>query len=179
MSSHLHWLPTLPDADAAFAQLKATADPAERFARIVALAGHQLDFVQTGKLDRYLERTVAELPRPEGVQPVRGAWLGSSTLDHLLPSARIAALRRGLLMQSYLAPYGQYRQELLDRDSELAKFKPHVVLLCLDHEHVAPEATIGAMLGATAGDVEARVQAQVADLRQLWRLCAEPTRAAP
>jgi FkbH-like protein len=170
MSSLLHWLPALPDADAAFARLKATADPGERFAQITAIAGHQLDFVQTGKLDRQLERTVAELPAPAGVQPVRVAWLGSSTLDHLLPSARIAALRRGLLMQSYLAPYGQYRQELLDPGSELRKFKPHVALLCLDHEHVAPE---GAMLGATAGDVEASVQARVADLRRLWRTCAE------
>src|SRR5262245_8870157 len=169
MSSLLPWLPALPDADAAFARLKATADPGERFAQIVAIAGHQLDFVQTGKLDRQLDRTVAELAKPEGAQPVRVAWLGSSTLDHLLPSARIAALRRGLLMQSYLAPYGQYRQELLDPASELAKFKPHVALLCLDHEHVARDA----MLAATAGDVEASVQAQVADLRRLWRTCAE------
>src|SRR5262249_35019140 len=152
MSSLLHWLPALPDADAAFARLRAIADPGERFAQIIAIAGHQLDFVQTGRLDRQLHRTLAELAKPEGVQPVRVAWLGSSTLDHLLPSARIAALRRGLLMQSYLAPYGQYRQELLDPASELATFKPHVALLCLDHEHVAPEATIGLMLGATAGD---------------------------
>jgi FkbH-like protein len=169
MSSLLHWLPALPDADAAFARLKAIADPGERFAQIVAIAGHQLDFVQTGKLDRQLDRTVAELPQPAGVSPIRVAWLGSSTLDHLLPSARIAALRRGLLMQSYLAPYGQYRQELLDPGSELAKFKPHVALLCLDHEHVGSDA----MLGATAGDVEASVQARVADLRRLWRTCAE------
>jgi FkbH-like protein len=169
MSSHLlHWLPLAANADAAFAQLKATADPAARLPQIVALAGHQLDFVQTGKLDRLLERTLAELPEP-GMPVLRVAWLGSSTLDHLLPPARIAALRRGVILQQYLAPYGQYRQELLDRGSELAKFKPHVVMLCLDHEHVAADA----MLGATAGDVEAGVQAQVADLRRLWRTASE------
>src|ERR1044071_2479659 len=104
MSSLLHWLPALPDADAAFARLKATADPGERLAQIAAIAGHQLDFVQTGKLDRQLERTVAELAKFDerseamgggdpasfaggaggkalrgvpGVQPVRVAWLGS------------------------------------------------------------------------------------------------------
>jgi FkbH-like protein len=172
MSFHLlHWLPVPSNVDTAFAVLKATADPAARLQQIVALAGHQLDFVQTGKLDRYLERTLAELPEP-GMPVLRVAWLGSSTLDHLLPSARIAALRRGLILQQYLAPYGQYRQELLDRGSELARFKPHVVLLCLDHEHLA-DAMGGAMLGATAGDVEAGVQAQVADLRRLWRTAGE------
>ena len=172
MSFHLlHWLPAHSNVDTAFAALKATADPAARLKQIVALAGHQLDFVQTGKLDRYLERTLAELPEP-GMAVLRVAWLGSSTLDHLLPAARVAALRRGLILQQYLAPYGQYRQELLDRGSELARFKPHVVLLCLDHEHLA-DAMGGAMLGATAGDVEAGVQAQVADLRRLWRTAAE------
>lgn len=164
-----HWLPVPSDADAAFAQIKAAPDLAERFARILALAQHQLDFVQVGKLDRQLERTLAELPDPPGVQRIRVAWLGSSTLDHLLPSARIACLRRGLLMESYLAPYGQYRQEILDPSSGLAKFKPHLVLFCLDHEHVAGEA----MLGATAGDVEAAVQAQAVDLRRLWRTAAD------
>ena len=88
MSSHLlHWLPALSDADAAFAAVKATVEPAARLAAIVALAGHQLDFVQTGKLDRLLERTLAELPQP-GMPVLRVAWPGSSTLDHLLPPAR-------------------------------------------------------------------------------------------
>src|SRR6185503_12087626 len=113
----LRWLPELPDPAAAFHALRDIADPRARLERIAAIAQHQLDFVQTGKLDRQLERTLAELrdlSGPPDFQPVRLAWLGSSTLEHLLPSARIACLRRRLLLHSYLAPYGQYRQELLD-----------------------------------------------------------------
>ncbi|HEX3760834.1 MAG TPA: HAD-IIIC family phosphatase [Kofleriaceae bacterium] len=167
------WLPVLADADAAFGALKAAADPAERFRQIARIAEHQLDFMQAGKLDRQLERTLAELPEPAGYDALRVAWLGSSTLDHLVPSARIASLRRGLVMRSYVAPYGQYRQELFDPASELATFRPHVVLLCLDPEHAAIDASLGAGLGATRGDVEAAVQARVAELRRLWLRASE------
>ena len=84
--------------------------------------------------------------------------------EHLLPGARIAGLRRGLVIRSYLAPYGQYRQEILDRGSGLAAFAPHAVMLCLDHEHGVPDPG----LSASRGDVDACVQAHVADLRRLW-----------
>jgi FkbH-like protein len=161
----LHWLPPLTDPDAAFAAIKAAPSSEQRFSRIVEVARHQLDFVQTGKLDRLLQRTLVELPRPTGLAPVRLAWLGSSTLDHLVPSARIAGLRRGLLVESYLAPYGLYRQELLDPASGLAAFAPDVLLLALDPEHVRLELP----LGASHEQVEALVADRVGDLRALWQ----------
>jgi FkbH-like protein len=163
-----HWLPELADREATFAAIKASS-PKDRLAAIVAASQHRLDFVQTGKLDRILQSTLAELPDPPGLHKLRLGWLGSSTLEHLLPSARIAALRRGLLLESYLAPYDQYRQELFDAESALAKFRPHVVLLSLDHEHVA----VSAPLDAPPGDVAAQVQHNVAELRTLWRVAAD------
>jgi FkbH-like protein len=165
----LRWLPELPDPAAAFHALKDTADPRARLARIVATAQHQLDFVQIGKLDRMLERTLAELPEPPDLAPVRLAWLGSSTLEHLLPAARIACLRRRLLLHSYLAPYGQYQQELLDPGSALARFKPEVVVLSLDHEHGA----IDPGIGATREQVAAAVALRVDELRRIWRLASD------
>src|SRR6185503_1805533 len=160
----LRWLPELPDPAAAFHALRDIADPRARLERIAAIAQHQLDFVQTGKLDRQLERTLAELrdlSGPPDFQPVRLAWLGSSTLEHLLPSARIACLRRRLLLHSYLAPYGQYRQELLDPGSGLARFKPEIAVLSLDHEHGAVDPGIG----ATREQVVAAVGERVDELR--------------
>src|SRR6185503_7140773 len=168
----LRWLPELPDPAAAFHALRDIADPRARLERIAAIAQHQLDFVQTGKLDRQLERTLAELrdlSGPPDFQPVRLAWLGSSTLEHLLPSARIACLRRRLLLHSYLAPYGQYRQELLDPGSGLARFKPEIAVLSLDHEHGAVDPGIG----ATREQVVAAVGERVDELRRLWRLASD------
>ena len=164
-----HWLPELVDRDVTFAAIKATADPAQRLAAIVAASQHRLDFVQTGKLDRYLHNTLAELTEPPDLQTVRLGWLGSSTLEHLLPSARIACLRRGLLLDSYLAPYDQYRQELFDDESGLARFRPHIVLLSLDHEH----AGIPAALDSASNDIDAQVQQRSSELRTLWRTATD------
>ncbi len=163
-----YWLPELVDRDATFAAIKASR-PEDRLAAIVAASQHRLDFVQTAKLDRYLQSALAELPEPAGLPKVRLGWLGSSTLEHLLPAARIACLRRGLLLESYLAPYDQYRQELLDPESGLARFRPHAVLLSLDHEHVG----VSAPLDASPGDVAAQVQQRSTELRTLWRVAAE------
>ena len=159
-----HWLPTLRDPEQAFAALKEAADPAAKLKQIAFIAEHQLDMVQTGKLDRQLERLLAELPEPAGFQRVRLAWLGTSTLDHLLPSTRIAALRRGLIVESYLAPYGQVRQELLDPGSGLARFQPHVVLFAFDPEH----SPVSTPLAASHEDVEADVRRAVDETRDLW-----------
>jgi FkbH-like protein len=164
-----HWLPELMDRDATFAAIKAARGPAERLAAIAAASQHRLDFVQTGKLDRYLHSALAELPEPPGLQRIRLGWLGTSTLEHLLPAARIACLRRGLLLDSYLAPYDQYRQELFDDQSGLARFRPHVVLLSIDHEHVG----IPASLDAASNDVAAQVEQRTAELRALWRMAAD------
>jgi FkbH-like protein len=176
-----HWLSVPHELDAAFAQIKASADPSERLRRIIALAQFRLDFLQIAKLDRALERTLVELPEPPGLQTVRIAWLGSATLDHLLPSARIACLRAGIALTHYVAPYGQYRQELLDPGSELARFRPHIVFLSLDPEHVALDLGVGlgqggrASLGLDAGRdaVAARVRDWVGELAQLWKLASE------
>ncbi|HSS03524.1 MAG TPA: hypothetical protein VLM79_40950, partial [Kofleriaceae bacterium] len=65
-----HWLPELADRDATFAAIK-TSSPQDRLAAIVAASHHRLDFVQTGKLDRTLQRTLAELPEPPGLHKVR------------------------------------------------------------------------------------------------------------
>jgi FkbH-like protein len=164
-----HWLPELGDRDATFAAIKAAGSPEQRLAAITAASLHRLDFVQTGKLDRYLQGALSELPEPPGLQPIRLGWLGTSTLEHLLPAARIACLRRGLLLESYLAPYGQYRQELFDDESGLARFRPHAVLLSIDHEHVG----VSASLDSAPGDVAAQVQQRAAELRTLWRLAAD------
>src|SRR4051812_16462309 len=98
MSAALSWLPVLDDVDRAIAEIKAIQDPAERLRSIARIAGHQLDFVQTGRVDRLLEKTLAMDPSPAGYSPIKLAWLGTSTLDHLLPSARLACLRRGFVL---------------------------------------------------------------------------------
>lgn len=97
------------------------------------------------------------------------AVLGSTTVDHLLPSIEWAAFRRGFLAQCYLGPYNQYRQELLEPASGLYAFKPDVILLMIH----ATEAGLALPLNAPAEQVAEAVAKRVEDWTRLWKAAKE------
>ena len=123
------------------------------------LAKFRLDALETLQLDRvlrrYLERS-GDPPQPA----VRVAVLASSTVRHLLPSARVAALRRGLTFEVYEGAYGQYMQELLEPESPLAAFRPEFVVFALDAPHTASLASGG-------------VDEALERMHQCWRLARD------
>jgi len=134
MSAELSWLPLEPEWENELAALKGVRKPEATWAGLQRLAKCQLDYVQTGRLDR-----VAEAMRREGLltePPVRVALLGSSTLKHLAPSVRVAAMRRGMRFEIYEGGYGQYVQELLE-GALLRAFRPQCVCFALDAHHLA------------------------------------------
>lgn len=162
----LHWLPPLDDFAAAAQQLREqpTDDPAGSFAALRALAEHRLDFLQTRRLDRMLGEIEDRLP--DGHPRLRLALLGSATFDHLVPAIRIAGLRRGLVVDIDVAPFGQWRQQILDSSSALYAAEPDCVLLAPDIASMVPE------FPADAGrrEVAAAIDASASELVQLWRM---------
>ena len=59
------------------------------------------------------------------------AILASATVDHLVPAIRVSGLRRRLLLDVHVGPYGQYRQQLLEAESLLHQLRPQIVVLSL------------------------------------------------
>jgi len=107
------------------------------WSELVRLANHDLDGLQTMRLDRRLQRLFGPAPpHALGITLVRLAVLASATVEHLLPSLRVAALRHGLWLTTYVCGYGQYVQELLDPDSGLHAFRPTAALFALDAPHL-------------------------------------------
>ena len=138
MPADLHWLPEPPgDWSQRLAALKTAAGHDKNWASLVQLANHRVDFVQTTRLDRVLQRSYAAPPSSLATKPVKLALLSSSTVAHLLPGIRVGALRRGIWTEVYEAAYGQYWQELIDQQSGLHQFHPNVVLFSLDARHLA------------------------------------------
>jgi FkbH-like protein len=80
------------------------------------------------------EGAVAAAPH---LRPARLALLGSYTTSQLGPLLRLVALRRGVALEVHEAPYGQYRQELLDPASGTYAFRPDFVLLAVHEGEVA------------------------------------------
>jgi FkbH-like protein len=157
----LAWLPVEADWSE---RLKAAGEA--DWPALVLLARARLDPLATGRLDRLLRRRFPEPPESGlAAPPIRLAVLGSSTLAHLVPAIRVAALRRGLHVSVHEGEYGQYRQELMQPAPELVEFQPDVVLLCLDARHLAA----GLPAGADEAEAERVLSATLDDLRQVWQ----------
>jgi FkbH-like protein len=140
--------------------------------QFVRLANTRMDFIRTASIDRQLKRSFPEMPPSVATKPVRLAVLGSSTVSHLLPAIRVAALRRGLWGEAYEPDYGQYLQELSEAGSALFRFSPNVVLFALDARHVLG----GIDPAAERAEVEARFSDIERHLLRCWRLARDAFR---
>jgi FkbH-like protein len=157
----MDWLPAPQDFRGCLrVALESSAD---RLEKLAALAQHRLGFLETIQLDRALSHACAE--SPQGFSPVRLAILSSATVDHLVPPIRVSGLRRRLLIDVHVGPYGQYRQQILDAESPLYRLHPHVVLLALS----AREAIAAVPLTATSTEADAAIGRAIDELRTLWR----------
>jgi FkbH-like protein len=153
----LTWLADDPDWTRTLAALP---QGKVRWPTLQALANTQIDFTRTARLDRRL----SESPTDTGPQPLRLALLSSCTVDQLLPSLRVAALRRGMRLDVHLADYGLYRQSVLDPQSPLTIFRPEVVLFSID-----ACALVGNNFIIDPGAAELHVADRVNELVSLWR----------
>jgi FkbH-like protein len=165
----MDWLPAPQDFRGSLRQ--ALESSANRLEKLTALAQHRLGFLETIQLDRALGSVLAEAP--EGFLPVRLAFLSSATVDHLVPAIRVAGLRRRLLVDVHIGPYGQYRQQLLDPESPLHRLKPQIVLLSL----TARDAIATVALTATPTDANSAIGRSIEELRMLWRKARETFQA--
>jgi FkbH-like protein len=157
----LYWLPDA--ADLTERMLHASRDPAPQWDELVRLANCRLDFVQTNRLDRALQRCRLD---DSSARVLKLAVLSSSTVDHLLPGCRVAALRRNFYLRTFAGTYGMYLGDLQDEDSALREFNPDVLLCAFHAQHLIgnPDPALG------APEADALV-AQAADrIVQVWRL---------
>jgi FkbH-like protein len=118
-------------------------------------------------LDKALQRAVnGESANKDAWGKIKLAVLSSSTVEHLLPSLRVAALRRNLQLETFVGDYGLYRQELQDDDSPLHKSKPDAVLFAFHAQHLigTPDP------GMSAADADVVVDAARESILSVWRL---------
>jgi FkbH-like protein len=165
-SPTLHWLPQDAEWRARLRAFRAggTLDDA------IALANQRLDFVATNALDAAVRTRIGEdAPSGLSTRPVRLAVLGSSTLDHLHSSIRVAGLRRGIWVSTYENDYGQYLQELADASSALHEFAPTAVLFAFDAAHL----TAGLQASQSEADAAAFFDAACERLRDCWKRARE------
>src|SRR5581483_10893036 len=149
-------------------RLRLAVEPAaDRLEKLAELAQYRLGFLQTIQLDRALGSVDKE--SAHGFTNIRLAVLASATVAHLAPPIRVSGLRRRLLIDVHIGPYGQYRQQLLDLESPLRRVRPEIILFSL----TAREAIAGVPLNATAAEADAVISQAIDELRSLWRTARE------
>lgn len=164
----LDWLPTPQNFRGC---LNLALESSDRLEKLVELAQHRLSFVETIQLNRALGQVCSESPR--GFTSVRLAILSSTTVDHLVPPIRVSGLRRRLLIDVHVGPYGQARQQLLDAESPFHQLRPQIVLLAL----TAREAIAAVPVTAPADEADAATGRSIDELRMLWRKARETSHA--
>jgi len=65
---------------------------------------------------------------------VKAAFLSSFTIDPLVDFAVVEAAAHSIELQPYIAPYGQFNQELLNPESELYRASPQITFLLIEAE---------------------------------------------
>jgi FkbH-like protein len=65
---------------------------------------------------------------------VKAAFLSSFTIDPLVDFAVVEAAAHSIELQPYIAPYGQFNQELLNPQSELYRTSPQITFLLIEAE---------------------------------------------
>ena len=166
----MNWLPPPDEFRARLAAIQGSGTARDRLEELSGLANMQLSFLETMQVDAALSKTgqVAD----SGVDNLRLAVLAGSTIDHLLPSIRVAGLRRGLRIETYAAGYRQYRQELIEPASQLYEFRPDAVLFSL----VAKEFIGATPIAASPDEADRLIDATVQDLRGLWKRARDELR---
>lgn len=151
------------DFSARLKEALATEDDHVRLEALRSLADAAPGYVETIQLDRALAR-VTPAAIDARLTRLRLALLSSVTVAQLVPGLRVAALRRGFLLDVHVGGFGQYRHELLDPASPVQAFAPDVVALSLSARQL-----VGTIpLAADALHVERVLNAEVAELRGLW-----------
>ncbi len=168
----MKWLPSPPkDFGERLGAIQRGENARNRLEELAALANTQLSFLESMQVDAALSK--AGQGADSGFDKLRLAVLAGSTMDHVLPSIRVAGLRHKFHIETYTAGYRQYRRELLDPTSQLHEFHPDTVLFGL-----AAKEFIGATpITASSDEADQVIGDAVRDLQGMWKCAQEELHA--
>lgn len=106
-----------------------------------------------------------------GLRRLRLAILASFTIDFLRPYLVVEAARRGIALDLFIGPFGQFEQQALDPDSGLLRFKPDIVFMAMAVEDAAPRLCDGflALNGEAVAEEVAIVEMRLRSLVEVIR----------
>ena len=128
-------LPWLIEAPANFNSLcESLSDSDDILNDAIALAKMELTVNQSHRLYRTISKSEPiKLALSAGIGSFKLGIVSNGTIDLLLPSLVVSALRHGIYLEIVAAAFDQVIQEAIDPDSKINQSKPDAVLLALDY----------------------------------------------
>ncbi|SER12240.1 HAD-superfamily phosphatase, subfamily IIIC/FkbH-like domain-containing protein [Nitrosomonas sp. Nm51] len=129
----LPWLLAPPDDfNERCAQLKYHKTPADE---VHALAKYALSINQSNRLYQAIRKLNANTRSllAHTLTPFKLGIVSNATMDLMIPSFVMAAIRNGVDLELITTDFGQVAQEAFDPDSKLNQSKPDAVLVALDY----------------------------------------------
>lgn len=115
------------------------------------------------RAQRLVEQVVTKAHAP--ARRVRIGVIGSSTTSFLVPVLRALCFRDGIAAELYEGLYGAFRQEILDPESGLARFRPDVLIIATHWRDLN--------LPPVVDDEAAAVERLAGEYRGLWDAASE------
>ena len=97
------------------------------------------------------------------LKPIKLSLLSSYTINSLVPYLVVEGAREGFLISTQVAPFNSVSQELLDPQSQTARFNPDIVVVAQLLEDVAPASSYD-FLGVDHEDMKGEAASQVSEL---------------
>lgn len=143
---------------------------AEAFRRLKAITSPDHDYtLQT----RYASLLKEMNPATLGLQKIKIALLGTSTLDLFASVFRYWLAEEGFDAEVFIGDFGIIHQAVLDRSSRLYEFEPEIIWLFTSHRDVRLQLDSGSSLSA----VEEAVKRAVGEYASLWDAIRENSSA--
>lgn len=117
-----------------------------------------------GAIGQLMAAGELQSPAPARVTK-RIALIGTGTLALWADPLKVALFGAAIRADLFVGEYGQYEQEVLSPESGLARFRPEIVVMALDHRVLG--------LQDLSPDPDGVVSASVDRLRPLWRACQD------
>lgn len=148
--------------------MKASHGPITTPQELLSRLDHEIGYPEIVGIARRLERIFEQwdaIADRMSLVRIRIALVGSHTLSFIQGPMAVYLAGRGIQADWITGEFDNFRQELLDNESGIHKFKPQVVILLLDHHavHFWPET------GASYDKVRELALQQVSEWEILWK----------
>ncbi|MEW6008489.1 MAG: HAD-IIIC family phosphatase [Candidatus Omnitrophota bacterium] len=120
-------------------------------------------------LDKFWQKNINRASEELMLKPLHLAVTGSYTLDTIVSVIRLFLLKDGYRADIYQSDYGVFQQEIINKDSALYAFNPHIILLFIGYRDVKDFPSPG----MSFEEINKMIEIETSRYSRLWQLLSE------